>query len=247
MLGCSTPEWLAKGMHEDSFAGGFMARIIFVNQMKGRRKVAFPILTPEQKALQHSLIMDLQHIARQEGEVKIGNEAKEFYTEWYENYEPDFSTRIAGYYQRKPVHVLKVATIISIAENDNKVIEVKHLRSAFLMLEHVEQTMSDAFVFVGATNEAKIGQQILATIQEKGGAITHKQLVNRVKHSIKNMREFRDIMQTLSEAGILMATVKDGAIIYVFTQAFIEFEAKKRELERKKTNPQIVKSGQKAG
>ncbi len=201
LFGASNPEWLAKGFSEDAFGGGFMGRTIYIFQDEGK-KVAWPTRVPEMDELRVKLLNDLFKIALMEGEFLVEKEAKDFYINWYENYSGDFSGRMAGYYERKPDHILKLAMILAASFSDTRIITLAHIINAIDMLRVVEELMPKAFAYIGATNEARISQHVLEVISSAPHQfISFRRLLSSVRHMVKNRREFEELIDTLKTTG----------------------------------------------
>lgn len=231
-IGASNPEWLAKGFGEDSFGGGFIGRIIFIYQNQ-RIKVPWPVKTPTQMSLRNLLVIDLQHISTLQGNFKVTDKARDFFTEWYMNFEPDMSGRMVGYLQRKHIHMLKLAMILSVAENDELVVREGHVKAAKMFLEQIEELMPQAFAYVGATNEAKIAQRIIEILVDMGGLIKQQILLNGIRRMIRSKREFDGIIEVLVESGILLHAKKNDVLYYFLTD---EYSSGKLGVIKKKTD-----------
>lgn len=225
ILGASNPEWLAKGVAEDSFGGGFMGRTVFVFQESGR-KVAWPKKSDEMEALKLPLLADLGRMAQLRGAFSVSPEAEKIYEDWYNKHEVE-GGRMSGYYQRKPDHVLKLAMILSASFDDSLRIETPYMHAAFKMLEDVELTMEGAFAFIGVTNEARISNHIVSFITSCGGGVERKKLFNKVRHLVRGTREFDDIMHTLVEAEVLV-THTENRVKFYFIPATWELLCAKR-------------------
>ena len=236
MLGGSNPTWLARSFSEDSFGGGFMGRTIFVYQSEGS-KVPWPEKSAEIKVLEKLLIMDLQRISRIRGNFYVTPEARDFYADWYMKFKPDTGTRMSGYYERKHIHLLKVAMVLAIAEGDRRVIDVKHCKAALVLLEQLEAWMPDAFAYIGATLEARVEQEVLNFLRSNDGYAKASVLLRHVRKSVRGKREFDAIMNTLSAGGTVVQKVQDKVLYYVFTTEYLarkkEREERERERERK--------------
>jgi hypothetical protein len=204
-LGCSTPEWLAKGLQEDSFGGGFMGRVIFVYSTKTNktRESAWNEVPPEIKARGLTLLRDLQQMGKLRGAFKVEKEAYEFFIGLYLSHLGDFTGRMAGYFERKLTYALKLSMILSASLSNSMMISKSNITDAIKLLEEVEQEMAGAFVYINATNEAKIAQHILNLLIEYGGIATRKTLYKRIRHMIRNNREFDDIMEGLAESDLI--------------------------------------------
>jgi hypothetical protein len=106
-------------------------------------------------------------------------------------------------------------------------INIGHLQAAIMLLDGIEKTMPDAFVYINATNEAKIAQQILNIMKEHSGVILRKVLFARVRHLIRNNREFDDLMCSLAEADLALRTTMGGESGYVLVSNVREIERMK--------------------
>ena len=239
-LGASNPEWLAKGFKEDSFGGGFIGRIIFIFQNR-RIKVAWPKKTPEQMSLRNLLVMDLQHISTLHGSFKVTDKARDFFEDWYMAFEPDMSGRMVGYLQRKHVHMLKLAMLLSVAENDELIMREGHVKAAKVFLEQIEDLMPQAFAFVGATNEAKIAQRIIEMIASNNGLVSQRILLNEIRRMIRSKREFDGIIEVLVESGIILFAKKDNVLYYFLTDEYLA--GKLGQIKRK--SPATIKKKKK--
>lgn len=201
LFGCSNPEWLAKGFSEDSFGGGFMGRTIYIFQQEGKKE-AWPERPKDMEDLEVKLSHDLLKISELRGEYSVTDEAKEFYIKWYNEYSGDFTGRMAGYYERKPDHILKLSMIHSAQRHDTMRIEIEDIKEAIGMLQVVEEQMPQAFAYIGATNEARVSQHIVESI---GGSpqkfIAYKRLLSNVRHMIRNRKEFDDMLDLLTTTG----------------------------------------------
>ena len=219
-LGGSNPTWLAKSFSEDSFGGGFMGRSIFVYQEVGREKIPWPEKTEEVLLLEKLLIIDLQHLSRLRGRFSVTQKARDFYSDWYKGLKFESETRMSGYYERKHIHVLKLSMILSVAEDDELVIDIRHCKAAILLLDQLEAWMPDAFAYIGATMEAQVEQKVIAFLLERGGYAKSAQVLRHVRKSIKGKREFDAIIDTLCAGGSVIRYVKEKVLYIVLTEAY---------------------------
>ena len=235
LLAGSTPTWMARNFSEDAFGGGFMGRTIFVYQEEGTR-IPWPEKSEELEVLEQMLIVDLQHISRLQGNFFVTTGAKDFYSDWYMNRKLEAGTRMSGYFERKHIHLLKIAMILAIAESDTKVIDVRHCKAALVLLEQVEDWMPDAFAYIGATVEAQVEQQILEFLRSRGGYATASVLLKHIRKSIKGKRDFDTIMDTLRASGTVISQIKDHNLYYIFTEEY----QKHREAKRKAKDDRLA-------
>ena len=235
LLGGSTPTWMARNFSEDAFGGGFMGRTIFVYQEEGTR-IPWPEKSAELEVLEQMLIIDLQHISRLQGNFFVTAEAKDFYSDWYMNRKLEAGTRMAGYFERKHIHLLKIAVVLAIAEGDTKIIDVRHCKAALMLLEQVEDWMPDAFAYIGATTEAQVEQQILEFLRSRGGYAKSAVLLKHIRKSIKGKRDFDTIMDTLRASGTVVSKIKNHDLYYIFTEEY----QKHREAKRKAKDERLA-------
>ena len=236
-FGASNPEWLAKGLQEDAFGGGFMGRVIHVFQDKSKKKEAWLRRPPGMEDLEERLVHDLISISKLNGAYEVSDAAIECYTKWYDSYEPDYAGRMSGYYQRKPDHVLKLAMILAASCSDKLVIEKEYMEAALNMLDQVEVLMPQAFAYIGATNEARIAQHVVEVISSSDHQfIAYRRLLASVRHMIKNKREFDDVIDTLRAAGVIKV-YQSNTGLYLTVNAAVDLE---KELAERKALKDVL-------
>ena len=132
LMGATTPEWIKTSMPGHAVGGGFTSRIIFVYQSQPERKIPFPHLTPEQKALKGKLVEGLKEIGKMEGEFKLTKDARDWYEEWYcEVFKPEKAdVGLDGYYGRKHDTLLKVAISFAASRGSKLQLDEMDLRMA---------------------------------------------------------------------------------------------------------------------
>lgn len=211
LFGASTPDWLAKGFSEDAFGGGFMGRTIYVYQDEGK-KIAWPEKPTGMEDTEIMLLHDLMRISQLSGEYAVPPETKNFYEKWHDKYAGDFSSRMAGYYERKPDHALKLAMILAASYSDEMTVTKGHVEESLNMLTSLEMLMPKAFAYIGATSEAITSQKIIETISNTPHQfMAYRKLLSSVRHMIRNRKEFDEIIDTLSASGQIRVYVKNNA------------------------------------
>lgn len=220
MCGCSNPEWLAAGLREDSFGGGFMGRTLFIYSSETRKtkRSAWMEVPSDIQLSELTLLRDLQRISKLHGAFNIQQDAYEYFQEVYIAYTGDFSGRMAGYLERKLTYALKLAMILSVNESDSMNITAAHIKTAIAYLDEIEVNMPSAFVYINATEQAKISQHIIECIKEHRGAIHRSVLVSKFRHSVRNIKEFDDVLQMLTESRVLKQVWRDEQVIYIFSE-----------------------------
>lgn len=209
LVGATTPQWMGDNLSSTAIEGGFVSRTVFVFD-DTRKRVAFPSLSEHQKGLRKALVHDLAHIAKLKGTATLSDEATEYYTHWYEKISDskDIDYRIAGFYERKHIHVFKVAMALSLAENDSLVIERRDVETAIAMLDELEIGMKRAFSAVGKNAYSTDIERIKSQIWDNGtknGGLHYKQLLAANIHSIEK-DQLDKIIQALVSMGEIVGT-----------------------------------------
>lgn len=211
LIGATTPQWLGDNLSKTAVEGGFVARTLFVYD-ETRRRVAFPHLTEAQKKMRKDLIYDLAVIAQTKGEFKFDKDAYAYYEHWYENVLKIDTTdyRLSGFFERKHVHVLKVAMAIRLSEmraNEKLLLTKDSIKAAIGMIEELEPGMKTAFSAVGGNIYSTDLERIKAQISMNGG-----QSYRQILHANINAVDKKTIDEILSSLVDMGDVERDGAL-----------------------------------
>jgi hypothetical protein len=162
----TTPSWIASYFSQDFIDQGFASRTVFIYETKPRFLKAEPVITDEMWAMKDKLLEDLAHIATLEGEVKLSEESREWFANWYHNIWPTerYDYRLESYHGRKPLLLRKVAMLLSLAESDSFTLEVEYFKMAEGLLKSIEPSMVRTFSAVGKNKFASVLERIFNTI-----------------------------------------------------------------------------------
>jgi len=201
---CTTPEWLQNSLSTHSVEGGFVSRTLWVYADERRLSNPWPEENAEQRKLKEWLINDLTHISALQGEFSASHEAKEFYKAWYQDptrFPQSSEQRLGGYYERKSVHVIKLAMLLSLAENDSLCLEKRDIEAALSLLADIEPDMHRAFIGVGknihSTDTERIYRQILES-HDKG--LSYGRILAANYHA-NNQTEIDSMLRSLQSMG----------------------------------------------
>lgn len=217
ILAGTTPTWIAEGLPSTVVGHGFTSRIIFVFGDKPRYLKPFP-KEPDSRIVS-SLVNDLDYISRIEGEFEWGEGSMDYYAQVYEalarTRPKDY--RIEGFHARKKNHLLKVAMLLSIADRDDLVLEVKDLKTAKKLLDSIEPNMHKAFSAIGKYDHASDLERVRNRIFEEGGMTA--QQIHEEFYAVGDVQEIAKILQMLLSMGAI-ARAKDekGQSIYIPTR-----------------------------
>lgn len=201
-LGCSTLDWLDESLPASSVEGGFTARFLMVMLLDTDRTIGWPL--PVDKALEHKLVADIKHITTLRGPVRFTEQAQNDFLKWYEHrrsFEKD-EPRLAGYYERKPALLLKVATLLAIADSDDLIVTEAILKNAHAALAVIEEEMPRALLSIGS-EFARQQNAVLDLMAENGHEwVSREWLIGKLRRAM-SMEQFYRVMAVLKEAGIV--------------------------------------------
>ncbi len=174
LLGATTPKWISANMPEDVIGGGFASRVVFVFEDKKRRSQLYykEIDQDYLSGLKTMLIEDLFHIDNYiEGEYVIDEDAKMFMESWYREFDQknlgQVNERLSGYYERKPVHIHKLAMIIHASYSDSMTLTQEDFIIAIKKLESIEHKLPKTFSAIGGNPHISTLESIVSLIEIK--------------------------------------------------------------------------------
>lgn len=208
---CTTPEWLQNSLTSHSVEGGFVSRTIWVYNDDRKLENPWPEPSAKMSRLRELLINDLTHISALSGSFSASHDAKEFYKVWYMNpsrFPSSTEQRMGGYYDRKSLHVMKLAMLLSIADNDSMCLEVRDFEAALAVLSEIEPDMHRSFIGVGKNTHSTDTERVLGQIRSGGSAGVHYGKLLAANWHALNKSQLDDILEALRHMG--RAKVKVG-------------------------------------
>jgi hypothetical protein len=201
LIGATTPDWISKAMPLDTVGIGLTSRIIFVYQDTPRVRPPRPKLTPGQMKLRELLVHDLTMMAQLQGEYKFDSpETEQAHDEWYQartlNPNPTGDHRLDGFYERKPVHVIKLAMLIAASFRDELIITNDDFQLALGIFEQAEERMLKVFANVGKNPLALDYDMICAAIAKSENGLSLAELMTSFQHSVRK-DELNEVLETL--------------------------------------------------
>lgn len=157
IAGCTTPKSLASSLTLDAIGGGLTSRIIFVYCGQKEKLVPIPEIGEKEEKLRKILIEDLNIISNLSGVYNFTENSRKQYVNWYlTQYQSKNKIckddAFAGWYERKPLFLQKLAIICQSAINDSLNIEWDIFQRALAFIEDVEQYMALSFRGVGRSD-----------------------------------------------------------------------------------------------
>lgn len=191
LLGATAPDWLPSILPQEAVGGGFTSRIIFIVEEDKGKTVAEPRFTEEMHNLRISLKKDLEKISLINGEITFTPEAKDWYINWYEEFERKITAgttiiddpRFSGYLDRRATHMRKVAMVCSASRNSDLLLTLQDMKRADKLLHTVEVKMPKAFGGLGRASYSEMADKV----------ITYIKLKKKIKRSELLRKFYRDI------------------------------------------------------
>jgi hypothetical protein len=216
LLGATVPVWINENLSEQMIGGGFTTRVIFIYEETVRKRQLFytHIDYDAMDKIRDNLIADLTHLAIDvQGEFKLPKTAQKYAEDWYQSRAPEWEKlgdkRLAGYYQRKHVHVIKLAMLVHLAYSDELIITKDDIENSIAILEMVEPKMIKVFQGVGKNPYTSEMDAILDFIRAKGG-ITKKELFSRFYH-VADPVKLQELVNGLIVMGVVTVNGSDPA------------------------------------
>jgi hypothetical protein len=197
LLACETLDGITTKLKGDIVSGGFSRRAIFVLVTTPHRRIAFPEITPEAKACYQSCVETCKKLQEVGGEFTWTDEAKIWYKDWYEKLKIPSEPALAGYYDSKQTHLLKVAMLIAASEGEYKLVMRKeYLLLALKFLEQIEVNLPRVFEGMGRNILNNVTTKIVDIIKKSPIPLTEKDL-RKITWSECDEREFTQIINHL--------------------------------------------------
>jgi hypothetical protein len=208
IFGAITPSLLQSKLTMDASGGGLISRIIFVVGYGAIRKIAMPFLSAEDIELQSNLLKDLEQIKLLSGPFEMTQGFFNTYSHWYEQVsDSDYkeSDSLMSYHSRRPLHVKKLAMIVSASESDDMIITAEHFKRALSILKYTEHEMPNAFYGIGRGDHADVMADIMR-FTEKHKTLSFKDILRRF-HLDLLPGDLNNIMDSLVRAGKLQKSM----------------------------------------
>lgn len=213
MAGCTTPTDLSMILPPAAMGQGFMSRIVLVHAHKKAKQIARPNLNREceepLRSIYEWLVNDMKGAMY---------ESTEAYTTidniYYGEPVKINDNRFVYYMDRRHTHLQKLAMILAACRR-SYVVEVEDIQQAHMILQHTEQTMSDALGEYGLSPVATARQKMLEFIQGANTPVP-QQLLWMVMRNDMKLSDMHTGLTALENAGkITTVSTKHGpAFIY---------------------------------
>ena len=117
------------------------------------------------------------------------------------NPNPSGDPRLAGYFERKPMHMLKLSMIVAAAKRSGLIIHEEDMSDAMSMLERIESRMGKVFLGVGRNPLNADKEAILIAIMEAGRTgLSMGEILARFSFALRK-DELAEVLDTLMIVG----------------------------------------------
>ena len=179
-----------------------MSRFLFVVQEATSR--TFPLPPKLDEETKKSLVSRLAILLKLKGEYKFSAPARDWYIAWYRSRAAAHGDKqYAGYFERKPDHIIRLAMILKAAEDPtNFVISPEDLIAAEKILHWLEIWLPSTFEEMTSSAAGEDQVRILRQLRQAGGSLSHTNLL-RKNSSRMNAFHFKGAIATLREAKLI--------------------------------------------
>lgn len=205
LAGCTTPSSLASSFPTDAIGGGLTSRMLFIYCDKREKLVPVPEWTEKEDKYKKLLLKDIASIGSLTGIYNFTANSRKEYDNWY--VEQTKAPRVckdetfAGWYERKPLFVQKLAIICQASQSDNFQIEWNIFERAILLVEEVEETMALAFRGVGRS-DITADVDMIYTIISSRNYISDEELLALTWRNVDS-KKMDQVIPTLNRSGMI--------------------------------------------
>jgi len=198
---CSTIDWIQTAIPKDAFGGGFMSRFLFVVQETTSR--SFPLPPARSEERKKELVARLLKLRNLKGEFRMTDAATLWYVRWYRSRPSSHADKqYAGYFERKPDHMLRIAMVLIAARSDTLIIDEPDLQQAERILHWMEAWLPATFDEMTSSGAGDDHARILRILKQSGGSMEHSKLLRRMSSRL-TAEQFKRSVSTLREAKMI--------------------------------------------
>ena len=147
---------------------GIASRTMFIHETKNRfSTLLIPRFEPEQLRAKLDLLTRIKQLALPSlyGQVTMTQEAEEYLTAWWKDEDSgksraNRSIKLAPYYARKQLHVLKLAMAMHFSDNDTMEIGIETFKRAIYELAQIEATMHLAITLDNKNPQSSLARKM---------------------------------------------------------------------------------------
>lgn len=227
LLVCTTPEWLTARLPQGARQGGFLNRFLFAYSEQFKRR-AFPQSSPDIAKRAEVCIECLVRMAMMNATVNWSPEAKEVFTNWYEETGGGLDGvddhELRSWLSRQGIFIIKLAGISALS--DHRVhIQVKDLEFAWTILHYAKQSVKITFRLTGENIDAWLEVQLIKFVLKEGqqsntsSPIIPASRICRRFSTDASATKIRQLLESLSSLGVINFDRQNDRVIGRLPQA----------------------------
>jgi len=216
LLGCTTPDNVAKLMKLGVLDQGLTARAIFIYGDIQRKRTHRYNFTEEQVARFEEVRSHIKHLLTLEGEIDFTPEADAWFKDYYESGKLqgeicNKDRRLQHYSGRIKVHVVKLAIALHFMENHTmgKAITLATVQQAVAMLRAVEPLMHKALASNAKNELFDSAMKMMEYLRSNNSKASKIQLRLRFG-DVLNMKQFDECLDYLKMTGQVVESFPAG-------------------------------------
>lgn len=216
MLGGSTMSLLTSSSADEVLSGGFLNRMMVINEENTDRCFPFPRQGPGIEELNSTL----NRIKNYEGPIGLSSQANLVYQQAYRRrkaYLSQSTDSVAEISQRGTTHWLRIAMLVHLAECGFGDICADCMQFAIDFISFLERKLVAVARSIDRTTNSQELDFVLSMLEKLGGAADHSTLLRRVASRV-NAQKLKNVIQTLEESGQLKITRRGSAQYYILTK-----------------------------
>ena len=209
----TTQEWLRDSIPRSAVEGGFFAR---VNCVVYKGPIRRPVRAKPDLTLLQGLCDDLQVLRGLHGPMTFSKDADESYWDWFERRPPPAESILEPVWMRVPIHVLKIATLLSLSDGPSMRIERDHLIEARKLAEALLRHLPSLIEYVAMTPDSDGIRYVRNAIYDTG-RVTHNVLVRSMMRHGLTAQKVKEHVDTLVQSGFVKVDASaKGRTVYAW-------------------------------
>ena len=208
MFGCTTAEWLTDQVKQKNFAEGYGRRTIIVCCSEIIRRK--PVLTSSMLEARKRCITRLIQLSKVAGPVKLDRDAHDHFWNFYTTQKDPDDRFMQNWYSTRHLNTLKIAMLSSVAERDDCVVTLNHVKLAIGLIEDIESKIGMVAERIGRDETIEPSLHVLSVLRNNGGAMPEKVLKLKTRKEFKDPIEQFRTLQFLAQTGQIV--VADEAV-----------------------------------
>lgn len=216
ILGGTTPDWVSANIQEDVIEGGLTARTIMIFSNDRSQTNPWPGISVKGMEIRARLIARLEKILGLGGQFEWTNETRKLYSDWYHEHRSQLVKNpvMRGFHTRKPVHIVKVAMLLSLSYKDELVLEPGDFLGAKALIDKVEPSVERALRGAGRNVLNVYAEEMLEVIASApNGQVNLVELLQLFRWKL-GRQDFMEVLESLKNMNLVKGeTVGDKVFV----------------------------------